>query len=417
MGLGVLCLLIAFFWGEPAQIAEAGTHARFWSNFLHNAVFFTGIGFIALMTLAGFVTAYAGWFVNFKRVFEAYSQFLVPGLLLMLLVIAGIWGHFHHLYHWADEAAVAADPILQGKSSFLNKYWYTFGTLLIVGAWIFFAKKIRALSIAEDSAAKGDYSYHYKIRFWSAIFLPIAAFSSAAIIWQWVMSLEAHWYSTLFAWYCTISWFVASIALIILTLIYLKSRGYFPTVTEEHLHDLGKYMFAFSIFWTYLWYSQYMLIWYSNVGEETIFFKFRVDNFGVLHYGNLILNFMLPFLILMRNTTKRRYGTLIFTSIICLFGHWWDYFYIIKPAVLKGAQEVLAHGAEAHGHAEALGYVGGFTVPGLLEIGTLLGFLGLFFWVVFRQLEKAQLEATNDPYYEEAVHHEVMPDYSGEGGH
>lgn len=197
-----------------------------------------------------------------------------------------------------------------------------------------------------------------------------------------------------------------------MVLIYLKTKGYFVEVTKEHLHDLAKYMFAFSVFWTYCWFSQYMLIWYSNVGEETIYFRERLDNYGILFYGNLVINFVLPFLILMRNTTKRRYGTLLFTSAIVFFGHWFDYFYMIKPGTLITAQELVGggHGGEAHHDAahHASNFVDGFTIPGLLEVGVMIGFLGFFLYFVFSRLTQASLLPKNDPYLGETLHHEVQ---------
>lgn len=417
MGLGVLCLLITFF-------TDDALHTRFWSNFLHNAVFFTGIAFIALFFMCASITAWAGWFVVMKRVWEAYAYFLMVGLGLMLVIIIGLWAHWHHLYHWADVEAVAQDVVLKGKKSFLNTGWYTFGTLIIVGAWIFFAWKLRQLSLDEDVNGTPAFTHHHKMRIWAAAFLPIGGFTSAALIWQWVMSVDAHWYSTLFAWYSGASWFVAAMALTIMTLIYLKSLGYFENVSVEHLHDLGKYMFAFSVFWTYLWFSQYMLIWYGNVGEETVYFRERLDHFPALFFGNLLLNFVAPFLILMRNDTKRKYGTLVFTSIIVFIGHWVDYFLMLKPGILHTAQEVMGHhenpagGHITEAHApdtvhHATEFMMGFHFPGLLELGTMIGFLGLFIYFVFLQLEKASLVPKHDPYLEESLHHEssaVKPD-------
>lgn len=424
--LGVLCLGASWF-ADPAQIADGGTHMRFWTNVLHNTAFFTGIAFISLFILTAFTTAYAGWYVLFKRIWEAYSFFLIPGLILLLILGLGNITHFHHLYHWADpntlvEGHAEYDKILAGKSGFLNNGWYTGGTLIVVGLWIFFALKIRKLSVAEDMAGTADYSIHQTIRKWSAAFLPIAAFSSAAMIWLWVMSVDAHWYSTMFAWYATASWFVAATALTILTLIYLKSKGYYESVTEEHLHDLGKYLFAFTVFWTYLLFDQYMLIWYANVGEETIYFKTRIDHYPVMFYGNLIINFVLPFLILMRNSTKRKYGTLIFTSILLFFGHWWDFFLMIKPGTLETAEHVAHNMSEAAHHSDdalhhASSFAEGFTIPGLLEIGILIGFLCFFLFVAFNRLAKANLVPTNDPYIEESKHHEVLQDLSGAGHH
>lgn len=415
MILGLLCLILTFF----ADGAAENHHARFWTNLLHNSVFFTGIAFISLFVLAAFTTAYAGWYVAFKRVWEAYAQFLVPGFILMLIIAAGVWMHWHHLYHWADESLLDPnnpnyDEILDGKKGFLNKNVYTFGTIIIVGTWIFFAKKLRSLSIAEEAGQGENFAAHRTTRKWSAWFLPIAAFTSAMMIWQWVMSIDAHWYSTMFAWYSTASWFVAACSLTILTLIYLKSQGYYEDISLEHFHDLGKYLFAFSIFWTYLWFSQYMLIWYANVGEETIYFKLRIDKYPVLFYGNLIINFVLPFLILVRNSAKRRYGILIAVCVLVFFGHWWDFFYMIKP----GVAEALSH---AHGAGDAAhhgsSYMEGFTIPGMLEIGTFIGFLSFFVYFAFNELTKANLDSKEDPYMDESLHHEVEQDLDGHHAH
>ncbi len=401
MVLGLLCMGLTL-------TVDDELYSRFWSNYLHNTVFFVGIAFISLFVLAAFITAWSGWHTTIKRVWEAYSLFMIPGLILLLVLAIGLWTDWHHLYHWNDHSAVENDEILQGKSSFLNKSWYTFGTVIIVGIWVFFAWKLRQLSLEEDRSGTADFAHHHKMRVWSAAFLPLAAFSSAALIWQWVMSLDAHWYSTLFAWYSTASWFCAAMALTILTLIFLKSQGYFEMVNANHLHDIGKYLFAFSIFWTYLWFSQYMLIWYGNIGEETVYFQERMDDYPVLFYGNLVMNFIVPFFILMRNDTKRKYGTLVFTSIIVFFGHWWDFFLMIKPGVLHTAHEVLSHGAD-HGGGAAHAALGGFSLPGLLEIGTLLGFLAFFMYFVFTRMAKAPLIAEKDPYLKESLSLHVWP--------
>jgi hypothetical protein len=385
-------------------------HTRFWSNFLHNATFFTGISFVSLFIITAFTTAWAGWYVGMKRIWEANMQFIVVGLALMLVIITGIWGHLHHLYHWADEAEVAKDAVMKGKSSFLNKNWYTFGTFLIVGMWLLFAYNIRKISLDEDVHGKGvedNFKHHRKLRVWSAIFMPLAGFSSAAIIWQWIMSVDAHWYSTLFAWYSGVSWFVSMLALTILTLIYLKSLGYFAHITSDHMHDLGKFLFAFSIFWTYMWFSQYMLIWYANVGEETVYFKERLLNYKPLFFGNLLINFLLPFLVLMRNDNKRKFGPLAFASIMVFLGHWLDFFLMIKPGVRHTAMEALGHHHESHG--DTLPFEMGFTMPGFLELGTMLGFLALYLFITLRSLSKAALFPKNDPYAKEATHHHVWP--------
>lgn len=432
-----------------------GHHMRFWTNLLHNASFFTGIAFIACFAYGAFTTAYAGWFVQFKRVWESFGMFLLPALFLFGIIMVGLFTHGHHMYHWNDATAVAEDGLLNHKSAFLNKYWFVGATVLFLGAYYFLIGSIRKISIDEDANGTSDYSHHRRIKKWAAPMIAVIGFTSPFLIWQWIMSLDAHWYSTMFAWYASASVFVAMIALTIMILIYLKSRGYYPGINQEHFHDLGKYLFAISIFWTYVWFSQFMLIWYGNVGEETIYFRERFDSYPVLFWGNLALNFIAPFFILMRNDTKRKMGTLFFASAIVFFGHWFDYFNMIKPGARLSMIEMAEHEGDSHGeehatmdaadhgdaahagdhgdaahagdhgdahaaggdHAAADDHGGdhaghaakpfkaGFTIPGLLEIGIFLGFLGGFLFFVLNSLSKAPLEPKKDPYFEESLHH------------
>jgi len=417
MVLGIICMGITWF-------SDDELHTRFWSNLLHNSVFFTGIALMATFFIAVCITAYAGWHVQFKRVWEAFGSFLYVGIGLMVFMALVVYFDLNHLYHWAGD--IEGDKILEGKSGFLSKNWYLFGTIIIGGIWIFFYNRLRALSLAEDRDGAGvNFAMHRKMRWYAGAFLPIVGFTSAALIWQWVMSIDAHWYSTMFAWYCAASWFVTMIALTILILLYLKANGYYDNVTQEHIHDVGKFLFAFSIFWTYLWFSQYMLIWYANIGEETIYFRERMDKYPVLFYGNLVINFLIPFFILLRNDTKRKFGSVGFVAIVVVLGHWWDYFLMIKPGALITAShhthadhghDAVGHGGEAaHGVVEAGGhgaehaseFLMGFTFPGFLELGTFLGFLALFLFVAFTSMSKASLIPENDPYLGESLHHHV----------
>jgi hypothetical protein len=401
IGIGLLSLGLSY------GMADDAYHSRFWSNLLHNSVFFTAISLLATFFIAVCITAYAGWHTVFKRIFEAFSMFLIPGIGLMVLIAITVYFHMNHLYHWADADAVDSDPILAGKSSFLNVNWYLFGTVIIGAIWIWFAHKMRNLSLAEDkSTPDSNFSIHRQLRFWGAIFLPVAGFTSCAMIWQWIMSVDAHWYSTLFAWYSLTSAFVSMIALTIIVLLYLKSRGYYEEVSDEHVHDLGKFLFAFSIFWTYLWFSQFMLIWYANIGEETVYFKERYERYPILFFSNIAVNFLVPFLILMRNSTKRKAGTMLFTAGVVLFGHWVDYFLMIKPGVFLTLEEAI-QGVPAYKLERTMEFVNGFTLPGFLELGTFLGFLGFFLYVSFEILSRSALVPANDPYLKESLHHHV----------
>lgn len=428
MVLGVVCMGITWF-------VDDELHTRFWSNLLHNSSFFTGISFMATFFISVCITAWAGWYTLFKRVWEAFSMFIFVGIVLMIIVALSVFFHWNHLYHWTDtsilvEGSENFDSILAGKSSFLNKYWYLLATIIILGIWAFFAYKLRSISLSEDdNGSKTDFAHQLEARKWAAAFLPIAGFSSCAVIWQWIMSVDSHWYSTLYAWYCGASWFVSMIALTLLVMLFLKAKGYLHYVTENHLHDLGKFLFAFSVFWTYLWFSQFLLIWYGNVGEETVYFKMRYDHYPVLFFGNVLINFFVPFFVLMRNDTKRKVGTLALAAGVVLFGHWVDTFQMLKPGIYHTAQEHLshaghgdahgthdaAHHAAEHGHEavshaveHASSFVSGFTLPGLLEVGTFLGFLGLFLFVVFTVLSRTNIYPKNDVYLDESLSHHVI---------
>lgn len=420
--LGVVCMLLTAFTGDADY-----RNARFWSNFLHNSVFFLGISFVTFLLMCAHIAATSGWHTVFKRAMEAMSAFIPVGGILIAILIIATFLHWHPLYHWTDAgitdpASDNYDKIIAGKKGFLNMGFFTVASVLFVGSWWWFARKIRAYSIKMDET--GDIKNYKRTKTLSAIFLPIGGVSSAALIWFWVMSTEPHWYSTLYAWYGLASWLVTGVSILVLILYYLKSQGYYKELLPTHVHDLGKYIFGFSIFWTYLWFSQFMLIWYGNIGEETVHFQYQRENFPILFWAILALNFVLPFLILMRNSTKWKQGSMIFVSILVILGHWIDYFLMIKPGVLHSIShhggehhEEASHGehttdAAHHGgehvadHAEhAAEFVAGFNLPGLLELGTMLGFLGLFLFIVFRALEKAPLVPKYDPFLEESLTH------------
>ncbi|MEI6409041.1 MAG: hypothetical protein WCR52_06645 [Bacteroidota bacterium] len=337
MALGALCLLLSY-------LNDDEFHTRFWTNYLHNAVFFTGIAFTTMFFLSAQITAFGGWNTVIKRVWEAMSQFMWVGLILMGVLVISVWGHMNHLYHWntpglTDPNSPIYDKVIAGKSGFLSPMFYTVGVVGFLAIWYFWAYKLRQTSVDQDTMETESLDYYKKQRKWAASFLPLGGFLSTVFLWESVMSVDPHWYSTMFAWYSMISVLLAGVALTVMLIIYLKSLGYMEYVNRSHLHDLGKYLFGISVFWTYLWFDQFMLIWYANNGEETIYFNERMLHYPILFWGNLLLNFVVPFFILMRNDTKRKFGTMFFVAFIVFFGHWWDYFYMIKPGARIAAFE------------------------------------------------------------------------------
>ncbi len=392
--VGIMSLFIEYFsFGDKYR-------TQFWSDVLLNATYFIGISLMALFALSAFITSWAGWYVVFKRLLEAFSMFLFAGAIIMSVIALGNYFGWHHLYLWTDEQIVANDSLIQSKVSFLNKNIFLFATIFTTLIWIFWRIMLRRLSLREDMEIKSNYSTHKKSRIWSATFLPVAGVTSAIVIWLWIMSIEVHWYSTMFAWYIASSWFVGMISLLIIVLMFLKRKGYFELVSKEHIHDLGKFLFAFSIFWAYLYYDQYMLIWFGNLGEETTHFKLQQEHYSVLFYLILILNFVIPLLGLMVNTAKRTNWILITVSILTFIGHWLDLWLNIKPFTIKAVKQLYkANNMDLQAIR--------FPHSGLLEVGVMIGFLCLFLYVTLSSLSKANLIPKNDPYLEESIGHVV----------
>ena len=176
-------------------------------------------------------------------------------------------------------------------------------------------------------------------------------------------------------------------SIVYLVVRYLQSQGYLKDVNQEHYHDLGKYMFAFSVAWAYLFYSQFMLIWYANIPEETAYFKLRIDEYPVVMYLCIVLNFILPFFLLITTPAKRRGNIMIVAAILIIIGHWMDFFQMSVPGAIESM------------HAPHIGFVG------LYEIGLGLIYAGAFIFLLFRNLAAAQLVQENHPFAKESVVH------------
>lgn len=382
MGIGALTLIIGII------LAFTGNHTlqeKIWTGILTNNMFFLGLSLAGLFFIAVNYIGYGGWYLTVKRIPEAMSMFIPYMGVGMLIIVVGLWAHWHHIYHWAaDGIAVEGsenyDRLIAGKVAYLNKPFFTLRVIAYFAIWIFFAYSLRKLSLQEDRL--GGITSYNKSKILAAIFLVFFGVTSSAMSWDFLMSIDTHWYSTLFGWYTFSTLFVSGIAAIILFTIFLKSKGYLPQVNQEHLHDLGKFMFAFSVFWTYLWFSQFMLIWYANLGESTIYFKTRMDHYPFLFYMILFINFIVPFFALMTRNAKRQMGTLATIAVVVLIGHWFDYYLMIVPG---------ASGNEI-----------GF---GIFEIGLTIGYAGLFIYVVLQQLTKTSLVATKHPFYKESLQH------------
>lgn len=388
IAIGVLSII--GLWVTSGSSADPREQARFWASLLQNSVFFllvvnASMFFICITTLA-----WGGWQMSFRRVPEAISAVIpVVGVICAAILLAIVFGDNHTIYHWTDAEHVKHDEILNHKKGFLNKTFFTVVTVLTVLLWSVLGWKMRQLSRSLDNEPLATLDerkkYIFKNTVWAALYIVVFSLTvMSSLPWLWLMSIDAHWYSTMYSWYTFASTFVSGVALIALFVVFLKNNGYLEYTNYEHLHDLGKFMFAFSVFWTYLWFSQFMLIWYANIPEETIYFQPRA--YGIykgIFWMMFIINFIAPLLILMRRSAKRNYGTITFMALVIIFGHWLDFYQMVFPAVSPD------------------------KVPNIIyDLGVALGFVGLIMYSTGRALTKAPLLARNHPFVKESlIHH------------
>ena len=274
-----------------------------WSALYVALFFFFMISLGALVFYAIQHAAQAGWSVVLFRVMEGITAYLPVGgiLLFVFFVLSGF--HVIHLFVWMDPEVVAHDELIQNKSGYLNVPFFLGRAAFYILGWVLYRQYARKLTLLQDNAS--DLSNYKKLFKSSAAFLVFYLVTESMMAWDWIMSLDPHWFSTLFGWYVFASMIVSAITTIALVSIYLKGKGYLEFVNDSHLHDLAKYMFGFSIFWTYLWFSQFMLIWYANIPEEVTYFVSRFNEYKLPFLGMLALNFIFPILVLMNSDYKR----------------------------------------------------------------------------------------------------------------
>ena len=383
MGVGILSLIIGFImYGS----VDHGT--RFWATLLQNSVYFLLIVNAAMFFMCATTLAWGGFQMTFRRVTEAISVSVIPiGIITFVILMCIVFGGKDTIYEWLNKDNVMHDEVLKGKSGFLSPGFFTTWSILTIGLWTVLGIKMRNLSRSIDNtplSVEQGKKYMFTNTVWAAIYIVWFALTVASVTpWLWLMSIDAHWFSTMYSWYTFASTFVSGMALISLFVVYLKNKGYLEYVNQEHLHDLGKFQFAFSIFWTYLWFAQFMLTWYANISEETIYFKPRFEGaYTGIFYLNLVINFLAPLLIFMSRDAKRNYATVTFMSILIIFGHWLDFYQMVFP-----------HHYPDH-------------VPmNLFDFGVAAGFVGLIMWSTGMALAKHPLLAKNHPFLKESIIH------------
>ena len=386
MGGGLLMLVI----GLIVHSGDDNFLTRLLSNTLINSFFFFSIGLGALFFLALQYATETGWYATVKRVIEALAGFLPVGILLMVVALFTLTitnGAHGHVYAWMnpevyDPASHHYDEMIVGKSSYLNELFFWIRTLVYMATYYLFYRGFRARSLEEDRV--GGTEIHFTNYRKGALFLVFFSVFSSTSVWDWIMSIDVHWFSTLFGWYTFAGMWCTTMTVLVMLVLYLKKQGYLPKVNDSHIHDIGKWTFATSFLWSYMFFSQFMLIWYANIGEESTYYIQRIEEYQLLYFGMFFINFAFPMLILMSRDAKRNASILIFVGLIIVIGHWLDVYIMVSG-----------------------GSMGATASIGFVEIGMALAFLGLFIRVILTNLTKAPLTPVNHPFLDESIHHDI----------
>lgn len=356
----------------------ASDSRRAWFSFVQNHFYFMSLAlggafFAAIQWLTG-----AMWSAPIRRITEAYTAYIPVAIVTFIVLYFGI----HHLYIWSHPEVVHGDAVLEGKSGYLSTGFFMVRDIVALGLLLFFSNKMIGNSILQDSTKSAAQTLQNRAL--TPGFLIVFALGFTMISFDQLMSLDPHWFSTMFGVYCFAGLFYSTLALTCILAIYLRKKGHLQgIVNDNHLHDLGKFMFAFSVFWAYIGFSQFMLIWYANMPEETGYFLHRFHG-GWLYVSIFLLvgKFMVPFFMLLPRDSKRNEKLLTVVAFWMLFCQWVDMLWITQP-------EFSAEG----------------PVVGWVEIGTTLGFIGIFGLMVMRFLSRNSVVAIGDPKLAESVFH------------
>ena len=367
MGIGLVTIIVGFFINPT----------KTWANYLMNNYYFLSLAIGATFFAALQYITQAGWSSAFIRIPQAMSNVIpVIAVLMIPILIFGL----PDIYHWAHHGVADHDPIIAHKSPYLNLPFFIFRYILFFAVWIFLTQYLKRLSLKEDRI--GGMTNFYRSELFSKIYIFTLAITFSLATFDWIMSVDVHWFSTIFAFRNFAMSFYHGTVVITLIVIILGKLGYLPFLNKAHLKDFSKYIFILSIIWTYLWFAQYILIWYANIPEETVYYLPRTKGeFMPLFYMELVINWVIPFVLLLSNYLVSHKNTLMAICIVIIFGHWVDlYLQII------------------------VGTYGKLQI-GFIEIGSFLGFAGMFAFVVARALRAAPLVPKNHPYLEESLQH------------
>jgi hypothetical protein len=384
----------------------SGSAERTFANLLLMGYYLVSICMFGVCFCAIEYIAQSGWSVSILRIPQVFAKILPISALVFLVIIsagiftthqgkngAGITTMLPYLYKiWAAKGVTTPghinyDAIIAGKSRYLNLPFFYVRLIVFLGFYCIAGWLLVKYSFNEDRTG-GMVNYKKSFTL-SALFLVVFGFTVPLFVFDAIMSLDAHWFSTLFGWYNLSGFLVSGFSVTTLIVIYLQEAGYLAWVTKNHLQTLGVLIFGFSIFWTYLWFEQFLLIYYSNLPEEAVYFYKRVEpEFKFWFWLNLTINFCVPFFAIMSRDAKLKTRVMKVTCILLVLGHWLDYWQMIMPGTT---------GPQANWYTEI----------GIIEAATFIGFAGLFCYLVLHALSKLKaLAPKNHPFLQESLHHQ-----------
>jgi hypothetical protein len=353
-----------------------------WANYLIVNYYFLSLALGGTIFLVIQSISQSGWSSAFKRISEAMMSYIPFAAVFFLLICFGM----NDLYHWSHKGVAVTDPLIDHKSGFMNVPFFFIRMVIYFVLWIIFIRKLRSISLKEEltvpSDMNGILSLFGKSELYSKILIFILAITVSISSFDWIMSIDIHWYSTIFALKNLVAAFLHGVSIIALIVIILYKRGYFPFLNKYHLHDFSRYLFMLSIVWGYFWFAQFMIIWYGNIPEETVYYYVRWhEGWEVLFFLEIGLNWAIPFLVLLPVKTSRNMTVIVLVIIFLIIGQYVD----LYVQVIPGTTGILRFG--------------------WIEAGLFLGYAGLFSLVVANTLSKAKIIPSNHPYLEESLNH------------
>ncbi len=371
---GLIASLIGYFLNEN----------QFFFSYIVSFTFFTGIALSSLIMIMLHHITKSSWGVVVRRIPEVFGANIWIWAIFFLPILLGM----HNLYHWThpelfDKASSEFDYILYGKSAYLNSTFFVIRQVIYFAIWGWLGHRLYKASVQLDKT--GDWGITTLMRKISAPGIPLFALSVAFAGFDWLMSLDPHWFSTMFGVYFFAINFQAFWPVMILLVFFLQRQGMLKnTIGKAHIYDLGAWFFAFTVFYAYIAFSQFLLIYYANLPEETLWFYHRLEGgFEYIAYGLLIFRFALPFLILLNREAKHNRTILGVISAIVLVIHFLEIYWIVMPA---------NHYGDAHGLHFSW-----------IDIAAFLGLGGIFFGMFFNKFKKESIVPQNDPKMEECL--------------